>query len=418
MNSSKKILNQQKQDKGKKKSSSTTVSEKKMKKGSFLAGREMKPIILAVLCIVVVLVLCIGVGIQQFKPRVVVTVGDTKITMDDMMYPIYEVERAYLPYNEIYEAYYGTSVWDATYQGGSGSTTGVSNSIGLKQEVINSEVQYEILYQKALKAKYTLSADDKKEIEKDVEEQLKGLSWLQKLQLNISEKKLTERFEKRALADKFKEDQQTELNKDVDEDAAIKEISKKDYRQYDVQYYYASTNKTDDEGNTTPISDADKKKLQKKFQKIVKKAKAGEDFTKLISDDEEDITLEKDTNFTEQGGFPYLSADNLKKVKKMKNGTVSEAFFDNSIGYYVVIKMLDNNSDEAYKAACENAITTAQDEAYQTWYEKEQEEYKIEINTDIWTDVVIGTVTTDIVTLEDLQDMVEDSSDAKGSSEE
>lgn len=418
MNSSKKILNQQKQDKNEKKGSSTTAPKKKMGKGSFLAGRELKPIILTVLCIVVVLVLCIGVGIQQLKPKVVVTVDDTKLTMDDMMYPIYEVERAYLPYNEIYEAYYGTSVWDATYQGSSGSSTGVTNSVGLKQEVINSEVQYEILYQKAVAAKYKLTSDEKKEAEEQAEENLKGLSWLQKLQLNISRKKLTARFEKRILADRFKEDQQTELNKDVDEKEAIKDISKKDYRQYDVQYYYASINKTDDEGNTTKLSASERKSLQKKFKEIAKKAKAGEDFTKLISDDEKDITLDKDTNFTEQGGFPYLSSDNLKKVKKMKNGSVSEAFLDDTTGYYVVMKMIDNNSDEAYKTACENAVTEAQDKAFQTWYDKEQEEYKIEINTDIWTDVVIGTVTTDIVTAEDIQNMAEDaSSDTNGSDE-
>ena len=84
-----------------------------------------------------------------------------------------------------------------------------------------------------------------------------------------------------------------------------------------------------------------------------------------------------------------------------------------------MLKMVNNNSDEAYKTACDNAIKTAQDEAFKTWYEKEQEAYKIEINSDIWSDVTIGTVTTDIVTLEDLQEMMEeDSSGAKGSSEE
>lgn len=176
MNSSKNILNQQKQDKDKKKSPSAAVPEKKTGGGGgFLAGRDIKPIILSVLCVVVVLVLCIGVAIQQFKPRVVVTVGDKKITMDDMMFPIYEVEKAYLPYNEIYESYYGTSVWDAAYQGSSSSASGVSNSVGLKQEVIDNEVQYQILYEKAVKEKYSLSEDDKKDAEEKAEEALKGL---------------------------------------------------------------------------------------------------------------------------------------------------------------------------------------------------------------------------------------------------
>lgn len=414
MNSSKKILNQQKQDKNVKKSTSPAVPEKKVGKTSFLAGRDLKPIILTALCVIVALVLCIGVGVQQLKPKVVVTVGDTKITMDDMMYPIFEVESAYLSYNEIYEMYYGKSVWEADYQGASG--TGITNSIGLKQEIMNSEVQYEILYQKAVEAKYTLTADEKKQAKEDAEKALEDLSWLQKAQLNVSVKKLTERFEKRTLADRFKEDTQKDLNKNVDEDAAVKDISKKDYRQYDVQYYYASINKKDDNGNSVAMTDAEKEKLQKKVKEIAKKAKAGKDFAKLISKDEKDITFEKDTNFTEQGGFPYASADNLKKIKKMKNGTVSEAYLDDETGYYLVIKMINNNSDEAYKTACDNAIKTAQDEEYQEWYEKEQEKYKININTNIWTDVTIGTVTTDIVTAEDLQKMAEDDKDEKNGS--
>lgn len=421
MNSSKKILNQQKQDK--KKGSSATVPEKKTGTGGgFLAGRELKPIILTVLCIVIVLVLCVGVAIQQLKPKKVVTIGDkdkkVTLTMEDMMFPIYEVERVYLPYNEMYESYYGTSVWEAAYQGGSGSSSGVSNAVGLKQEIMDREVQYEILYEKAVAEKYSLSEDEKKDAEEKAEEALKGLSWGQKLQLNISKKKLVDRFEKRALADKYKEDRQKEINKDVDEDEAIKDISKKDYRQYDVQYYYASLKKSDEKGNDVELSDAEKKKLQKKFKDMAKDAKGGKDFTKLSEKDDQ-ITLDDDTNFTEQGGFPYLSEANLKKVKKMKNGSVSEAFLDDDTGYYVLMKMIDNNSDEAYKTACDNAITTAQNEAYNTWYEKEQEAYKIEINSEIWSDVTIGTVTTDIVTLEDLQDMMEEaSSDAEGSSGE
>lgn len=411
MNSSRKIMNQQ--DKETKNGATPAVPEKKVKKPGFLAGRELKPIILTALCVLIALVLCIGVAIQQLKPKVVATVGDTKFTMNDMLWPIFEVESVYLSYNEMYEMYMGTSVWDATYQGTSGTAEamGVTNSVGLKQEIIDNEVQYEILYQKAVKAGYKLTEEEKKESADAAKESLKGLSWLQKVQLNVSEESLTERFEKLALAKRFKEDTQTELNKNVDEAETIKDIKKKDYRQYDVEYYYASTTTTDDEGNAVNLSDAEKTALQKKMKDIAKKGQAGEDFTKLSSEDDETITFEEDTNFTESAGFPYVSSANLKKIKKMKNGTVSDAFLDDETGYYVVIKMIDNNSSEAYDTACDNAIQTAQDAEYQDWYLEEQKNYKIDINTDVWTDVTIGTVTTDIVTLEDIQRIAEEQSD-------
>ena len=82
MNSSKNIMNQQKKDKGAKEAVSPSVPEKTLKKsGGFLAGRDLKPIILTVLCVVLVVVLCVGVAIQQFKPKVAVTVGGTKFTL-------------------------------------------------------------------------------------------------------------------------------------------------------------------------------------------------------------------------------------------------------------------------------------------------------------------------------------------------
>lgn len=127
MNSSRKIMNQQKQEKKAKNNASPAVPEKKVGKTGIFAGRELKPIILTALCIIVALVLCIGVGIQQLKPKVVVTVDDTKITMNDMMYPIYEMESAYAVYNETYQMYSGQSIWEAPYQGS--AATSVTNSI-------------------------------------------------------------------------------------------------------------------------------------------------------------------------------------------------------------------------------------------------------------------------------------------------
>lgn len=417
MNSSKNIMNQQKKDKGAKEAVSPSVPEKTLKKsGGFLAGRDLKPIILTVLCVVLVVVLCVGVAIQQFKPKVAVTVGGTKFTLDDMMYPIYELESTYLPYNEWYQSMSGGTIWEADYQGEAGTMSGVSNSIGWKQEVLNAEVQYEILYQKAKEAKYELTEDEKKDAAENAKEALEGLSWLQKMQLNISESKLTERFEKRALADRFKKDQQEELNKDVDEEKTIADISKEDYRQYDIQYYYAPLKISTEEGEAKELTSDEKKELEGKMKEIASQAKTAEDFTTLIGEDESSITLEKEGKFTEKDGWTYVSDKNLKKIKKMKNGTVSDVILDEN--YYVVVKMVDNNSEEAYKTACDDAIKAKQNSAYSDWYDKEQEKYDVVVNTDVWTDVVIGTVTTDIVTAEDLEKMKGDSSDAAGGSSE
>ena len=107
---------------------------------------------------------------------------------------------------------------------------------------------------------------------------------------------------------------------------------------------------------------------------------------------------------------------NLKKVKKMKNGEISDPIYDDTTGYYVVVKMIDNNSDAAYKDACDSAIENAQTQEFNTWYQEEEAKHKVKVNTDLWTDVTVGSVTTDIVTVEDLEKMNEDASSDDASS--
>ena len=140
------------------------------------SGSSIKPIILGVLCVVVVLVLCIGVGVQQLKPENVMKVNGTKFSMDNMMYPIYEKESQNLPMNEMYQYYMGTTVWDASYQGDNKNVDeGATNAEGFKQEIIDSETEYEILYQEAKKAGMELTADEKKKADDEALDAIKGL---------------------------------------------------------------------------------------------------------------------------------------------------------------------------------------------------------------------------------------------------
>ena len=163
MNASKKIMNQ-----GKKEETISTSSapktNSKVKLGGASDGPGMKTYVLGGFCVALILILCIGVGIQQFKPSTVLKIDGEKITMDDMMYPIYERESKYLPSNEIYESYLGTSIWDTGYMGTDSTVdSNVTNAEGLKQEIINAETEYAVLYNEAVKAKYKLTKDEEKD---------------------------------------------------------------------------------------------------------------------------------------------------------------------------------------------------------------------------------------------------------------
>lgn len=412
MNSSKKIMNKQNSESAK--TSSQVSAAKGNKRLSDGGLSDTKKIVIGAICVIIVLVLCIGVGIQQFQPKVVLKVNNTKLTMDDMMYPIYERESAYLPYNEMYQMYTGKSIWENNYMGSDRNITStVTNAIGIKQEVIDTETEYEILYQEAKKAGYKLSADDKKDVQDEVSKALKGLSFTQKLRLNISKGKLTKRFERRKLADNYKDAETKKLDKTVDEKAAVKDISKKDYREYKVQCYAFSNTTTDSDGKTKKLSASKKTKLEKELQDLYKKAADAKDFSKLLKDDSKSDIKFSDTSFTEKDGWSMVTDKKLlKQIKAMKKGEISEIIKDEKSGYVLFVKMVDNNSQDSYKKACDSAIESAQNDAYDKWYQGILKNYKVSTNSDVWGDVTIGSVTTDIVTAADLEKMNKDSSDA------
>lgn len=409
MNASKKIMNQ-----GKKEETISTSSapktNSKVKLGGASDGPGMKTYVLGGFCVALILILCIGVGIQQFKPSTVLKIDGEKITMDDMMYPIYERESKYLPSNEIYESYLGTSIWDAGYMGTDSTVdSNVTNAEGLKQEIINAETEYAVLYNEAVKAKYKLTKDEEKDARSQAKKAVKGLSFVQKLQLNISEKKLSKRFEKRILADRYKADQKKTTDATVNEKDAIKNVSKKDLRQYDVQYYSFAKKSTDSStGTETKLTDKQIKEYTKKLNELAAKAKTAKDFTKLLGSEKESGVTYNSGNFTEKEGWStYLSDANLKKIKKMKNGEISGAITDSSTGYTMLIKMVNNNSNKSYDSACDEAITSAKQTAYNAWLAKLEKKHQIKKYDSVWNDVKIGTVTTSIVTADDLSKMAE-----------
>lgn len=413
MNSSKKLLNKANEETHKSFVSAPT-STSTLGKGS--NGPSTKAIVLGVLCALLILVLCIGVGVQQFKPQTVLKINDTKFSMDNMMYPIYERESNYLPSNDIYQQIMNTSVWDTAYMGSDPTVdSSASNAEGLKQEIMNAETEYEVLYREATKAGYQLTDEEKQDAKDQAAKAVKGLSWSQKLQLSISKNKLTKRFEKRILADRYKEDKKKETDASVDENTAIASVSKDELREYDVQFYSFSKTSTDEESQSSVTRTEDEiSNLEKELKSLAKKAKKAEDFTKLVEDEENSDIKYETASFTEQDGWAqYLSEDNLKKVKAMEKDEVSGVIKDETTGYYMVVKMIDNNSTKSYDEACDTAIEDAKNTAYYNWLDELKKNYDIKVYDSVWKDVTIGTVTTGIVTADDLAKMAEsDSSEA------
>ena len=132
------------------------------------------------------------------------------------------------------------------------------------------------------------------------------------------------------------------------------------------------------------------------MQDLENKAKTAEDFTKLLTDSDNDskddntgITyttrnlLEKDEDFADEA--------TRDRIKKMNNDQVS--FFESDKAFFLV-KMINNNDPEAYDNEVKNKISTEENNRYQTYYDETlKKQYKFKVQSYWKSRVTIGGIT-------------------------
>lgn len=382
-------------------------SSKVMKPASAGARIGLKGIIFGAIAVVLVIAMIIGMAVENFKPRLVMTVGDEKVTMNDAMYYIYQTESNYSYYDQLYQAYYGSSYWDLS------SDSGVSNRDSAKTEVQQAIQMSNILYQEAVKAGYKVNDDDKKKAAKDVKDIRKAISFEAKNKAGMTKGALTKAIEKRNCADRFKQD--TIDGFDIDDKKIRDGVKKEEFRQYDVQYYFISTKSYDEEGKEKKLDKKTLESYKAEMEELAEKAKT-EDFGKLTpeaekatkeaaedadskdedSKDEKDDSKEEESKYkstyTPEGKFVVgdntFTSDVEEVITKLENDQISDVI-EAEDGYYLV-KMINNNDDEAYENEVKNQISNEETTKFNEWYEEKSKDYKITINYKVWDDVVMG----------------------------
>lgn len=340
--------------------------------------------ILIVIGVIVVLAACVYVGIDQLSPKVVVTVDEEKYTLNDVGYYIYQGEQQGNNVASFY-AQMGMDYWNGELD--DEGTTGADQTA---DSVMSEIIRYATIYQEAVGKDYSATDDDKKTAQEETDSLTQNLTTKQKMITGLSEKEIYNAILKKTIAERYRKDVIASL--DVDYDEATKDIKKKDYKQYDFQYYFVSTKSTDDEGNEVELSDDEKAQLKEKMEEIAKKAKTEEDFTKLLGEDEQTIQFKKDGQLlakdvgVENAGFDEKLDS---KIIKMKKNEISDVL-EGEEGYYV-IKLTDNTSTESY----DDAIQTAKDDADTTAFDEEytnniEPNHTANVNYDQWEKVSFG----------------------------
>lgn len=369
MNSAKKVMKNQ-----------GTVDKKGDKKSG--SNSKMKMLIIGgvLLCVLFVAAVCY----EQFRPRVIATVGDQKIYLTDAMYDIYSTEAQYNSMSSLYQQIYGSDYWSTEVD--EEGTTGAQQA---KNDVLSAVEQRAVLCQEAANNNVVLTAEEKTAVAKQVTSAMENMTTKQKGMLGLSKGKITKVLEAQALADKYKK--QLVDGYDID-DAAIKaKVSKKDNRQYDLQYYYVSTQTTDANNKTVAKSDAEKATLKQQMDELATKSATAKDFTKLLADGDKS-GIEYQSKELVETDTDFLTKALLKQVKKMNNGEISTVL-EGEDGYYL-IKMENNNDSAAYDKACEDAVQKEEDSRFETDYQTLAATYGTEVNESQWNKIKLGNYTT------------------------
>ena len=380
MNKSKKIIKEQ---------GLHTPDKKEVKE----KAKSKKNLILIIIGAIIILGGVFVVCFTQLRPRAILTVegpaagGETTtdtVYYTDSMYEIYKMESMYNTYG---------MDWDS--DNGSGT---LSDSV--KDQIMDELKKREVLCMQAEKDGVTLSDEDQKEIDTEVEEAVKNLADEAKGKKGLSEDDIRADIEKEKLADKEK--QKIIDGFDIDDEALKAEVNKADFHQYTLQYYEFSkkeepADNADSSEETKQKDTAALNKGKADMEALQKKAKGGEDFTKLITDSDNDqkddstgITygtkdlLETDTDFMDEKA--------LAQIKKMNNNDISDVI-ETDEAYYVV-KMINNDDPAAYDNEVKSKIESEENSQFNTYYtDTILKQYTLKVQ-DYWKDMVnVGYIT-------------------------
>lgn len=368
--------------------------------GNREAKKQKKLFILLAIAVLAIIVVIVVLAVNKTKDTkknddsskgengaeqvTLMSVGDEKFTLADMMYYIYGEEELGCSMESFSQSSFGESYWD-TQDPDNNNLTGRELA---KENILDSVQHDSVYYQEALKAGYTLTDEDKQDAEADYKEFCENLT-SEQLDLAGMKDKVKEHFQRQILISKYKDGllQDSEYK----EEDTIAAISKEEYRQYDYEYYFLS--KYDADGEKL-LPEEELSDYLTKLRKLQAGLTKDSDMEALLDDKTANYIEYVDSESIVEGDGEaygeYNGVDCDKAIKALENGQISDVI-DVEFGY-MVVRMIDNNVQDAYNEQCENAVQEAEDSIYETMYSSVVGDYVIKVE-DAWNKVVIGNIT-------------------------
>ncbi len=352
MNKSKKI---------KKSSSEVVIHDKKNDK-------VVNSRILTISSIVFVVILVGALLFDQLYESTLLTVDGKKHHLSDLSYYFYSVESQISYYDQLFGG--NGAYWDMPLS--NEDTTTIREQA--RQDAIDTALYNEVLYKEAVSEGYALTEEEKTTVDDQVKNMLESeLSPETIKKGSFTKAYLTDIVSKTTLVERYRKDKIDAL--DIDDEGIKAGINYEQYRQYNLEYLFTSKKTTDAEGNSIDKTEEQKTASADKLKEYAATAKTTEDWSKFLPEDEKDITYQT-LNITESNGT--FSVDQKAQIMAMNNKDVTDVL-ETDTGYYVV-RMINNNSSESYDSEVNQAITNAENEAFNKVYDEILTKHSYKVN--------------------------------------
>lgn len=280
-------------------------------------------------------------------------------------------------YEQYYSAYFGSDFWGMDMGNGNFQDY-------VKEQVISQMKTVIVLDKKAEEAGMSLTEDEVADCKKYAEafaKDAKGKAILE--ECGASQDVMQQIYEDNKLASKM----EAKMVKDIDTN-----VSDEEARQTTISRIVFETTKTDDEGNVTEMTEAEKADVKKKAEESLKKIKAGTSI-------EEEAANQEYTNTSETFGAGESEEGETfeAKLAKKKDGDLLQKVQECNNGY--VIAQLVSYTDEAATANKKEEILSQREsekfsETYEEWTKdlEEKWDYKKDVDQTLWAQVKFSDV--------------------------
>lgn len=307
------------------------------------------------------------------KTDAIITINNTKLTIEDFLYDIYLVKLERDKWNESYKEVLGIDYWDYEFDG-------VNMEMLAKDTIMTRVILYDVLSNQAKEEGISLSNEEVDVIESDVDKLIQSITEARLNDSGLNREILINTLTKLTLGDKYYQAVISDF--EVDEAAIGNSLDPSEFREYKTECLYVPTTSISNQELINLCED----ELSEAYNKII-------NIRNLTL---KDLTFEEILN--EIDGVTYYerdfiysdntAEDEYKDVAmSLENGEYSD-IVTSKFGHYI-IHMLDNNSSGRFIKAIDNAILDEKKEEFYIYYDELLKDYEILIDKELWETIDI-----------------------------